>query len=344
MIAIVLLSSAISPQQVAANSIAPERFTIMLRGERTFLPYYSSHDLNTPRREIHHVLVMIHGTLRNADVYDRLATRSAEAAEVDAETLIITPQFLMPQDILQDGPEEMLLCWTNNGWKQGDMSLNRDPMPRPGVISSYAALDELLRHVVRTFPRIERITIAGHSAGGQFVNRFAAGTRVHDVLVKHDIDMRYVVSNPSSYLYFCDYRLVPGTKNEFLPASENGQANDCAPYNSYKYGIDRLNIYMRSIGPRQLGQRYAARNVTYLLGEYDNNPEARYLDTGCQAMLQGPHRLARGKAYHEYIIFRFGDEARSRHRMHIVPGVGHSALRVFNSDIGRSVLFESWDD
>ena len=37
--------------------------------------------------------------------------------------------------------------------------------------------------------------------------------------------------------------------------------------------------------------------MTYLLGDQDTNPYDSSLDTGCEAERQGPHRLARGRAF-----------------------------------------------
>ena len=60
--------------------------------------------------------------------------------------------------------------------------------------------------------------LAGFSAGGQLVQRYAA------VGKGSDIDLRYVVGRPSSFLYFGAAR----------PEATTG----CADFNRWKYGLD----------------------------------------------------------------------------------------------------------
>ncbi len=44
--------------------------------------------------------------------------------------------------------------------------------------------------------------IAGHGMGGDFVQRYAAFGQAPDILEKEGIGVRFIVANPSSYLYF----------------------------------------------------------------------------------------------------------------------------------------------
>ena len=50
----------------------------------------------------------------------------------------------------------------------------------PAPISSYAALDTLIRHFANraAYPALTEIVIAGHSAGGQVVQRYAVTNQV----------------------------------------------------------------------------------------------------------------------------------------------------------------------
>ena len=45
---------------------------------------------------------------------------------------------------------------------------------------------------------MKAIVVAGHSAGGQFVNRYEMSNSVHDTL---GVPVSYVVANPSSYAW-----------------------------------------------------------------------------------------------------------------------------------------------
>jgi len=49
------------------------------------------------------------------------------------------------------------------------------------------------------FLNLRSIVLAGHSGEGQFMQRYAA---VNQMEQKLGVSIRYVVANPSSYLYF----------------------------------------------------------------------------------------------------------------------------------------------
>ncbi|MGH7289199.1 MAG: hypothetical protein ACREI8_14395 [Myxococcota bacterium] len=71
-------------------------------------------------------------------------------------------------------------------------------------------------------------------AGGQFVQRYAAGT---PTVERHPgIAFRFVVANAGSYLYLSPEREVPGALGTFaVPASSQQAA--CPYWNDYKYGL-----------------------------------------------------------------------------------------------------------
>ena len=87
--------------------------------------------------------------------------------------------------------------------------------------------------------------------------------------------------------------------------------------------------------------RYAARDVTYLLGGADNNPEHRLLDKTCGAEAQGATRLARGTGYaqYEYVLASRGAKPVPLHRhAYEVSGVGHDNKGMFGSVCGTRAL------
>ena len=96
--------------------------------------------------------------------------------------------------------------------------------------------------------------------------------------------MRYVVANPSSYLYFDDER----------PDGQPIAGGTCPSATEWKYGLKSAPPYVASQDVRDLETRYAARHVVYLLGKADTNPYTHFIDRSCAAMAQGPYRLARG--------------------------------------------------
>ncbi|MFQ5637620.1 MAG: T9SS type A sorting domain-containing protein [bacterium] len=323
--------------QTPVDNVSPNRLTITLAGHPLKLPYYRNFSLGSRNENIRRAVVVIHGTLRNADDYYQRILDPARTARKAGETIIIAPQFLIEEDVTQHSLPDDVLFWNNSGWKKGDRSRDTNEHPRPARISSFAVVDSICYRLAQNNVNLEKLILVGHSAGSQFVNRFTAGSRIEDVLVNdYGIQVRYVVANPSSYLYFNDERHIAGTLDQFAVPNTN-----CATYDDYKYGLNRLNSYMAEVGAEQITAQYSRREVIYLLGAQDNDPRSSNLDRDCEAMLQGAHRLERGKIYYHYLRHFFGDGITDLQPEAIVPGVGHSSSGMFASKCGIFFLFDS---
>ena len=111
------------------------------------------------------------------------------------------------------------------------------------------------------YPNLAPVVIAGHSAGGQFVQRYSLGSP--GAPEGAAIPVRYVVMNPSSYMYFDTRR--PDGKEGFAPARGSMR---CL-VNAYKYGAEGRNDYMTAEPLAAMVQRYRRRDVVYLLGGAD---------------------------------------------------------------------------
>jgi len=323
-------------------SVAEGRF--LLPSERgTFaVPCLSTHPLDRRNRQITRAVVVIHGVTRNVQGYFRVLTRLARSVPpADERTLIVAPQFLIEEDLNAHHPGASVLFWLPGAWKAGYRSLSTTEHPRAVAFSSFAVVDRMLRALAdrRRFPRLRGVVVAGHSAGGQFVNRFAAGSRTENTVLRPlGIRVRYIVANPSSYLYFSEERRVPGSMDRFAVPAREVRAG--APrFNRYPLGMAHLNDYMQRVGAARIRRQYAARDVIYLVGEQDNDPEAPYLDTRPEALLQGAHRRERAEVYSHYLRHVFGRDISRRHRFFLIPAVGHSGAGVFGSPTGMRYLF-----
>ena len=144
------------------------------------------------------------------------------------------------------------------------------------------------------------------------------------MLNSEGIRLRYVVANPSSYAYFSPQRPV-----KFDIAN-------CPGFNDWKYGMQNLPDYAGGRGAQQLEQDYVSRDVTYLLGQQDTDPNHPALDKSCEAETQGAYRLMRGHNYFDYLKQR---HPQLGHRLVEVPGVGHDGDKMFTSPEGEKVLF-----
>ncbi|MEN5147918.1 alpha/beta hydrolase [Pseudomonas orientalis] len=312
----VLVSCCTLAAEHGVKVVSPDRFHL----EAGDLSLGLSQDWRQPLPKVTRALIIVHGRLRNAQTYLQSGIDAAKHAGVGGNTLVIAPQFLNQSDVKRNPLGDQVLQWKGNDWMAGE------PSTGPGHISSYAALDQIIKHLGnRTlFPALKEIVIAGHSGGGQVVQRFALTGHDHPLLQTEGISLRYVVANPSSYAYFSPQRPVP-----FDAAS-------CPGFNDWKYGMQNLPNYVGHQGAQQLEQAYVSRDITYLLGQQDTDPNHPALDKSCEAETQGAYRLIRGHNYVDYLKQR---HPQLGHRLVEVPGVGHDGDKMFTSPQGQKVLF-----
>jgi hypothetical protein len=283
------------------------------------IPLYRSHPL-ARSEAVRRVVLVVHGNQRDADrYYDRVVAAASADFGLD-DLVLLAPNF----QTLDDHPVPRGHYWSSHGWKIGNRSLDR------ARISSFAVLDEVLATVcsaeASVFPNLHTVVIVGHSAGGQFVNRYAAGGAG---CTDPEIEVRYVIMNPSSYLY------VDARRRAKASGSFGAVHIACAGYDQYKYGLHGLNAYMRHVGVDRIRQRLFTRHTWYLAGERDTATGGS-LDGRCEAGLQGPNRLARFANYRDYA--RLFDDWKGAEFV-TVPGVGHDGGRMLKSDIARRILF-----
>ncbi|WP_112196819.1 alpha/beta hydrolase [Pseudomonas sp. LG1E9] len=315
-----LLGLVVSCSALAAEHgvkiVSPDRFHL----DAGDLSLGVSQDWRQPLPNVSRVLIIVHGRLRNAQTYLQSGVDAAEHAGVGANTLVIAPQFLNASDVKRNHLDGQVLRWNGNDWMAGE------PSTGPGQVSSYGALDQIIKHLGnRTlFPALKDIVVAGHSGGGQVVQRFALMGHDHPTLQNEGIRLRYVVANPSSYAYFSPQRPVP-----FDTAN-------CPGFNDWKYGLQHLPAYAKGQSAEQLEQAYVSRDITYLLGQQDTDPNHPALDKSCEAETQGAYRLIRGHNYFDYLKQR---HPQLRQTLVEVPGVGHNGDGMFTSPEGQKVLF-----
>ena len=303
-------------------------------GHRYKMPVYANRDLaKGDLRGIKQVLIVIHGVKRDADQYFETAAALVAADPARAgDTLVLAPRFSGSIDSGFAG----MAAWRKASWEDGQESIQAAGRPAP--VASFQVLDDLLRSLNdrKRLPSLTGLVLAGHSAGAQLVHRYAVLNNLDGALRRDGLTLRYVIANPSSYLYLTNER--PRADGKGYAPYERGI---CPTYNQYKYGTDKLPAYARETDDATLFVRYAARDVVYLLGGADNNPEHRLLDKACGAEAQGATRLARGTGYVQYehvLAARGGKPVTLRHTAFEVGGVGHDGKRMFGSICGVRAL------
>ena len=312
----VLVSCCTFAAEHCVKVVSPDRFHL----EAGDLSLGLSQDWRQPLPKVTRALIIVHGRLRNAQTYLQSGIDAAEHAGVGGSTLVIAPQFLNQADVKRNHLGHEVVRWKGNDWMAGEASTG------PGQISSYGALDQIIKHLGnrKLFPALKEIVVAGHSGGGQVVQRFALTGHDHPLLNTESIRLRYVVANPSSYAYFSPQRPV------------TFDIANCPGFNDWKYGMQNLPDYVGDRGAQQLEQDYVSRDITYLLGQQDTDPNHPALDKSCEAETQGAYRLLRGHNYFDYLKQR---HPQLGHRLVEVPGVGHDGDKMFTSPEGEKVLF-----
>lgn len=309
--------------------------------------------------EVMHAIILIHGSLRDADDYLCCTTAALPAGADPDSVLFVAPWFLAPEDgdinvttataaTHADASSFALLRWTARGvhvehtWRYGAPSLDYK------AISSYDVVDRLLAIMAdrRKFPSLQQIVLTGHSAGGQMVQRFALLSNVMKDNAGSGSNLsrpviRTVVANPKSYAYLDARRWITKDAEFRVPDAAAIAEYNCPTYNEWQWGLESSTTldapYMNAAianagGIDAVVERYASRNIIYLSGEQD------VLYNGdCEAVMQGPNRWVRSQRFFAALHQVYGDN--HGHRRWAVPNVHHDHCLMYQSPQGQLALF-----
>lgn len=180
--------------------------SFQLEQTETFNNVVTSHELQQVNLDITQAVFVIQGDSRSPKSYYKPIYNSTLLENRSTQTLIIAPYFKGNNygglDVCTDDSCDFVapgeLYWSTSDWKEGGKSLLA-----ANPISSFQVLDQLVQHVSQSgfFPHLKTIFVVGHSAGGQFTQRYAIGSSLEEQLMPAGIKMNYVVTNPSSYMY-----------------------------------------------------------------------------------------------------------------------------------------------
>jgi pimeloyl-ACP methyl ester carboxylesterase len=315
---------------------------------------YSSYSLTTPNANVRRALVMVHGTNRNADHYFDTAMGAAFFADALSDTVVIAPALHSDEGACKDKLQPHEVSWSCNGdsWRSGGVAASSDNS-NGRKLTSFDFVDEVLKKLAdkKVFPNLTQIVVAGHSAGGQFVARYAMANRVQESLA--GVAVSYVVANPSSYAWPDAMRVLPvddgapanavlewkdekvHTNYSFGPFADAAKA---PKYDLWPYGLEgRKTGYTVGMSDELLKKQLVERKVTYLFGQVDTLPLGGF-DGSPDAMAQGATRRARGEAYVKYIHDTLGATSRAI----IVPECGHNDRCIYTTDEVFPLIFPKY--
>lgn len=315
------------PHELPVKRVGDRAFAVATPQGSGVVRYFATGSLDAGSPSATRALIVISGLLRNSDEYEKTGEEAIAAAGDDKDTLLITPQFLAQIDVAGHALAAETIRWDTNTWLDGLPAL------APAPISAFAVLDAIAARLAdrSRFPKLREIVFVGHSAGGQLVQRYAVVGAAPEDAGDSGVRIRFVVGNPSSYVYFDGERPLPdGTFARYDTAK-------CPAYDRWKYGFENPPPYVTG-SAADLERRYLKRRVTYLLGMLDTDPNHPVLDKSCSGEAEGPYRLYRGLAYSKYLKQRHPDG--TNQDVAEVAGVDHDANGMFTSACGVAVLFD----
>jgi hypothetical protein len=119
---------------------------------------YATYALDAANPDIRRALIMVHGTLRNADHYFTTATGAAFLAGALGDTLVIAPRFASAEKGCDDtlAPGEVSWSCRGDSWRSGGTAAS-DPR-----LTSFELFDALLKTLAdkRLFPNLTAIVVA----------------------------------------------------------------------------------------------------------------------------------------------------------------------------------------
>lgn len=240
---------------------------------------------------VHTVIIAVHGDGRDpTEPYAAIAPDIAEFIKRNSSqgngVALITPKFANNWDSVSG--TEPWLRWTADGWAQGDDTSTH------AKVSSFDVMDALARRAKARFPNVASIVFMGHSGGAQFVNRYSIGTTVEAALgAGPQLEVRYLMASPRTYLYFNDERHRSRGATIAAPAT----IVDCDAYNDYRLGPDNIpgGHYMAKYTTGEaMADNVRGKKRFFILGEQDNTVASA---DECGEKAQGESRLQRGLNY-----------------------------------------------
>jgi predicted esterase len=302
--------------------IAPDRFVFEEDHEKLSIPIVTSHPLDKDNNETEYLIIMIHGGGLNAVNTFETGQQFIESLKMPKDRfLVLAPQIIEGVKLKEKG----LLFWDQR-WKGGGMSLSTGLNKDLPSLSSFEVIDRLIDVSIKLNPGIHRIIILGHSAGGQFVLRYAAINNRHELIERQGVFIHYIVANPSSYLYLDKTRFHFNSIGEIVISKE--ELKDCPNYNKYKYGLEELYGYAETLSPQLIRTRLLTRPVMFVLGTADTDRNWS-LDKSCEGEAQGENRYQRGLLYKHHLGHFVKTALESQHIWLEIPEVGHDATEIF---------------
>jgi len=302
-----------------ASAEAAVRQTMLINGKQ--VPYYSNCPLSARNTDISRAVIVIHGSGRKVeDYFSSVVDNIPSGPDRDwrGKTIVVAPYFQEKGNALNKKTE----AWWKDDWVTGGSS---------GGVSSYEVVDTMVARLRSgTFPNLRWVVITGHSAGGQFVQRYAAFTDIDELPEPNTALVKFVPSNPSSYLYLNEYRYNDGLSDWVIPHGKKTKG-----YDDFKYGLEDLDDYAQARGADWARTHLPKRRIELLAGTADVVADASF-DDSKEAMLQGHSRYQRAQFFNAFMDRFFSP---NHFTVTPVPGVGHDHRLIYASAQAKNAIY-----
>ena len=318
LVAVLLFSQAASAAPCVTPTAACAEY-VAVRGGPSRVLAYRSHPLTAPAAEITQVIIAIHGAERDAAASFRIAMAATVLNGAADRTLVVAPRFAARaergcEDDLAAGEVNWECDVVRMDWRMGGAAASDK------TLSSFDVIDELVTTIEDRFQNLQRVVIAGHSAGGQFVTNYQMTNSVHSRL---RVAPTYVAANASAYAYPDQTR------------STDVDLKTCPNYADWPFGVSVRVGYVSRPTPEQIREYAAQRPIDVLVGELDTQEASGGFFGACSALAQGATRRERGERFGRHMAAHYN----ARQTTSVVPGCGHSESCMFLSRAGVSALF-----
>ncbi|KAJ3751745.1 hypothetical protein EV360DRAFT_89420 [Lentinula raphanica] len=223
---------------------------------------------------------------------------------------LMAPCFWTEADVEAGAAPEDVLIWGMTTWISGHENTGPDGIDG---YSSFEALDRLIGYYMNrtVYPNLNTVVLAGHSAGGQMVQRYVGMRQT----TTDDDRLHFWVANPGSLMWLSADRPYPNAS--------------CSGVDDYKYGLaSGFPAYGTDLDRDSVLALYNSRIVNYAWGTADDGNG----DTRCEAETQGSTHYTRGQNFVNMVNATFGWPANAT--VDWVEGVSHDNVGMMESAEG----------
>lgn len=224
------------------------------------------------------------------------------------------------------GSTSNALIWSGSQWSAG--ANNAYPHASQNT-SSFFVLDTLIKYFDDStlFPNLNQIVLAGHSMGGQMVQRYAAVSPYQETRVP----VTHWIGNPDSYAWLGEDRPLSTAACADFDDYRSGFAN----FSEYANGDMTYGVSLVNQGREAIQANYQSKQIAYGRALLDHGDHS----SDCGANVTGLDRHERFFFYIKDFVPTCDDPKSSNCDTVDFVNVSHDNGQMFNSPAGQARLF-----